>query len=115
MVKKRYGITVCCEYDINYWSIKKQILNLKGIYDADPVLIDIPCTCFLITQTVGTTIYSYVLCDGALTSLTLTVGDEPTYVCTKYAPCVTSSTLGATYTIVNSLTECTNNNDCNPL
>jgi len=115
MVKKRYGITICCEYDINYWSIKKQILNLKGIYDADPVLLDIPCTCFLITQTVGTTIYSYVLCDGTLTSLTLTVGDEPTYVCTKYAPCVTSSTLGATYTIVNSLTECTNNNDCNPL
>lgn len=115
MVKKRYGITVCCEYDINYWNIKKQILNLKGIYDADPVLIDIPCTCFLITQTVGTTIYSYVLCDGALTSLTLTVGDEPTYVCTKYAPCVTSSTLGATYTIVNSLTECTINDDCNQL
>ena len=113
MVKKRYGITICCEYDINYWSIKKQILNLKGIYDADPVLLDIPCTCFLITQTVGTTIYSYVLCDGALTSLTLTVGDEPTYVCTKYAPCVTSSTLGATYTIVNSLTECTINDDCN--
>ena len=113
MVKKRYGITICCEYDINYWSIKKQILNLKGIYDADPVLLDIPCTCFLITQTVGTTIYSYVLCDGALTSLTLTVGDEPTYVCTKYAPCVTSSTLGATYTIVNSLTECTKNDDCN--
>lgn len=41
MVKVRYGITVCCEYDIDYWDIKKQLLDLKSIADLNPVLLPI--------------------------------------------------------------------------
>lgn len=41
MVKNRYGITICCDHDVDKWDIKKQILDLKAIYD--PAL----CRCFL--------------------------------------------------------------------
>lgn len=41
MVAKRYGITICCDHDPDTWIIKKQILDLKAIYDPDL------CKCFL--------------------------------------------------------------------
>ena len=33
MVAIRYGITICCDHDINKWDIKKQLLELNAIYD----------------------------------------------------------------------------------
>jgi hypothetical protein len=33
MVAKRYGITICCDHDIDKWDIKMQLLQLKAIYD----------------------------------------------------------------------------------
>lgn len=33
MVAKRYGITICCDHDIDKWDIKKQLLELNAIYD----------------------------------------------------------------------------------
>lgn len=41
MVANRYGIHICCDHDVDKWSIKKQILDLKAIYDPDL------CKCFL--------------------------------------------------------------------
>ena len=35
MVSRRYGITICCDHDIDKWEIKKQLLDLKSIYDPD--------------------------------------------------------------------------------
>lgn len=44
MAKVRYGITVCCDEDIDKWDIKKQELNLRALYD--PTLcINTFCTC----------------------------------------------------------------------
>lgn len=33
MLRKRYGITVCCDEDLDKWDIKKQLLDLKALYD----------------------------------------------------------------------------------
>lgn len=33
MVAIRYGITICCDHDIDKWDIKKQLLELNAIYD----------------------------------------------------------------------------------
>lgn len=33
MVAIRYGINICCDHDIDRWDIKKQLLDLKALYD----------------------------------------------------------------------------------
>lgn len=33
MVAVRYGIEICCDHDVDKWDIKKQLLELKAIYD----------------------------------------------------------------------------------
>ncbi len=33
MAIKRYGITICCDHDLQKWTIKKRILDLKSLYD----------------------------------------------------------------------------------
>lgn len=33
MVLKRYGVEICCDHDIDKWDIRKQILELKALYD----------------------------------------------------------------------------------
>lgn len=35
MIAKRYGLTVCCQEDADKWSIKKELLDLKAIYDPE--------------------------------------------------------------------------------
>lgn len=48
MVAKRYGITICCDHDIDKWDIKMQLLQLKAIYDeclcVSAATISCPCT-----------------------------------------------------------------------
>lgn len=47
MVATRYGITICCEHDIDRWDIKMQLLQLSAIYNPDlcnpPVTPPDPC------------------------------------------------------------------------
>lgn len=33
MVAIRYGINICCDHDVDKWDIKKQLLDLKALYD----------------------------------------------------------------------------------
>lgn len=33
MVSIRYGIDICCDHDVDKWDIKKELLELKAIYD----------------------------------------------------------------------------------
>jgi hypothetical protein len=35
MIVKRYGVKMCCDLDVDKWDIKKQILDLKALYDPD--------------------------------------------------------------------------------
>jgi hypothetical protein len=35
MVSIRYGISICCDHDVDKWEIKKELLELSGIYDPD--------------------------------------------------------------------------------
>lgn len=48
MVAKRYGITICCDHDIDKWDIKMQLLQLKAIYDeclcVSAATTSCPCT-----------------------------------------------------------------------
>jgi hypothetical protein len=49
MVRRRYGITICCDKDIPYWTIKKELLDLAAIYDENlckrcpPISCCTPC------------------------------------------------------------------------
>jgi hypothetical protein len=114
MARLRYGITVCCDEDIDYWDVKKQLLDLKAILDPNPQLLDIPCTCFTITQLTGRNTYSYVSCAGVLTNITLNAGDVY-YPCTKLRPCVTNCDNVGTYTLASSESECATDGDCVPV
>jgi len=113
MVKARYGVTICCDRDINYWDVKKELLDLQAILDPDPVLVDIPCTCWTITQTLGSGTYTYLSCVGEGSVVTLLQGQSTT-VCSKYIPCLSVSTQGATYSVAGLGTQCTNNQSCIP-
>lgn len=112
MVKARYGITICCERDINYWDVKKEILDLQSILDPDPALINIPCTCWTVTQTTGSGIYTYLSCAGEGSIINLQTGQSAT-VCAKYRPCPSANT--GTYSISGLGTECTDNQSCEPI
>jgi len=44
MVSIRYGITICCDHDVDKWDIKKQLLDLASIYDPEMCVSSIiPC------------------------------------------------------------------------
>lgn len=43
--KRRYGISVCCEDDYQKWFIKKQLLDLRAIYDPNLCKTVCPVTC----------------------------------------------------------------------
>lgn len=45
MAKVRYGITVCCEEDIDKWDIKKQELDLRALYDPSLCKSTLPVCC----------------------------------------------------------------------
>ena len=111
MARSRYGITVCCDEDIDYWDVKKQLLDLKAILDPNPQLLYIPCTCFTITQLTGSNTYSYITCAGVLTNITLNPGDV-SYPCTKLRPCVVNCDNVGTYTLTSFGNICTEDADC---
>lgn len=113
VARVRYGITICCDHDVEKWWIKKELLNLKAIYD--PAL-DCPpkrCYCYTIEQAVGTTEFKYVNCDGDCTSITLLQGDTQ-YVCSQTWPNAICPAEGSLYTITNSQEDCLTNADCLP-
>lgn len=43
--KRRYGISSCCEEDVQKWTIKKQLLDLRAIYDPTLCVTCPPVTC----------------------------------------------------------------------
>lgn len=43
--KRRYGISTCCEDDYQKWFIKKQLLDLRAIYDPELCVTCPPITC----------------------------------------------------------------------
>lgn len=45
MVAIRYGINICCDHDIDKWDIKKQLLNLKALYDPNLCICFLPTCC----------------------------------------------------------------------
>lgn len=45
MLVTRYGLTICCEYDRTKWDIKKNLLDLKSIYDPGIPIVCCPPTC----------------------------------------------------------------------
>lgn len=47
MIKKRYGVKMCCDLSVNKWDIKKQLLDLKALFDPElckPICCEAP-TC----------------------------------------------------------------------
>lgn len=112
VAKVRYGIDICCDHDVEKWWIKKELLNLKAIYD--PAL-DCPpkvCYCYTIVQTAGTTDFKYISCDGDCTMTTLVAGDTQ-YVCSQTWPSAICPDPEDLYTI-ESTTTCTNGESCEP-
>jgi len=77
------------------------------------LLVDIPCTCWTITQTVGSGTYSYVSCAGIGSLVTVLAGESIT-VCSKYIPCMSTCIQGSAYSISGLGTECTDNQSCIP-
>ena len=112
VVAVRYGIKICCDHDIDRWDIKKQILELKAIYD--PAL-DVPatpvCKCYRIVQYTGSATYKFINCVGTLTEIT-TVSDTTYSVCAQGFPKVYCPSEGASFTIEKSDNSCTDDEVC---
>jgi len=43
MLELRYGITTCCSEELTKWDIKKQLLDLKALYDEDLCRAELCC------------------------------------------------------------------------
>lgn len=113
VAKVRYGIDICCDYDIDKWWIKKELLNLKAIYD--PAL-DCPpkvCKCYTITQTAGSTDFKYINCEGDCITISLGTG-ETGYICSQIWPNALCPDLGDLYTIETIGALCTDDLFCAP-
>ena len=123
MAVKRYGITVCCDIDVDKWDIKRQLLELSAIYDPSlcvcllpvpvPVCypIEVPCTCTTITILSGSGTFTYIDCDGISQFVTFDTFNHG-YICSKTAPILTSNPTKVTYTITNTNIECTTDKFC---
>ena len=110
----RYGINICCDHDVDKWWIKKELLNLKAIYD--PAL-DIPvkvCYCYKLVQTAGTTDFKYISCEGDCSTIRLVTGDTR-YVCSQNWPNAVCPESGSIYTIESLTTICTDGQSCEPV
>ena len=114
VVAVRYGVKICCDHDVDKWDIKKQILDLKALYD--PAL-DIPitpvCKCYTISQYAGSATYKYVNCAGSLTEIISTPNTDY-YICAQSFPKVYCLSEGGAFEIINSDTTCTDNAGCIP-
>ena len=114
MAVERYGITICCDHDVDRWDIEKRILDLKAIYDpAYEKPLAKTCYCYTITQVINTVTYSYISCEGNVTTVELTPGQE-TNVCSQIYPRPCCPPEGSEFTIDASETACTSNEDCVP-
>lgn len=125
MAVKRYGITVCCDIDVDKWDIKRQLLELSAIYDPslcvcllpvpvpEPVCypIEVPCRCITITILTGDGTFTYIDCDG-ISQIATFDSFNHSYICSKTAPTLTSDPAEVTYTITNTNIECTTDNFC---
>lgn len=112
VARVRYGIDICCDHDVEKWWIKKQILNLKAIYD--PAL-DVPvkptCYCYTITQGVGVNIFKYINCEGSCTNVTV-AENTSINVCAMYSPKLVCPSDNDNFEIIKSNTECLSVEDC---
>jgi hypothetical protein len=112
VARVRYGIDICCDHDVERWWIKKQILNLKAIYD--PAL-DVPvkptCYCYTITQGTGTNIFKYINCEGSCTNVTVSENTSIN-VCAMYSPKLVCPSDNDNFEIIKSNTECLSVNNC---
>lgn len=112
MITARYGITACCEVDVNKWDIKKHIVDYELMtIPKEELYTPRTCYCYTITVTSGTVTFKYISCEGNWTSVTLTKG--VTSYCSQNKPQVQCTELGVIYEITSSNTECISNNDCN--
>ena len=48
MATRRYGLKFCCDIDLQRWSIKKELLELNDIKDAEFTITDCPAVEFII-------------------------------------------------------------------
>jgi hypothetical protein len=111
MTSVRYGISSCCEVDVNKWDIKKQIVDFELItIPKEEVHTPRTCYCYTITVTTGTANFKYINCEGDWCKVTLT--ENTANVCSQNKPQADCVELGVIYEINSSTTECETNDDC---
>jgi len=133
MVAVRYGIKICCDHDLQKWNIRKQLLDLRAIYDpalcanlippcpescppvcpVDPVI----CYCYTIFhQTTGSTKYKYTECLLG-TEIVFTSSEiEAVNVCSRTIPVIVEISCGTEMSIIETVqASCTTNQDCSTL
>lgn len=88
MAKARYGIKICCEKDFDYWDIKKQILELKALYDEDICQVQFPCKCYSLSNSNPTTptLFNYSDCNAKYLTISVTQADGIVKVCATNVP-----------------------------
>jgi len=130
MVAVRYGIKICCDQDLQKWDIKKQLLDLRAIYDpalcanlippcpescppvcpVEPIL----CYCYTIKHfTTGTTTYEYTDCLLGTVIKFTSEEIEVAYVCSRTLPVIIHISCGTEISsIEGGDTVCLTNADC---
>lgn len=88
MAKARYGIKICCEKDFDYWDIKKQILELKALYDENVCEVQFPCKCYSLSNSNPSvpTVFNYSDCNAKYLTISVTNGDGIVKVCATNVP-----------------------------
>lgn len=90
MVKTRYGITICCDKDKNldYWDIKRQLLELKVLYNTTGCQLQFPCYSYDLVNLdpLNDTSFTYIDCVSNTIVVTLTNTQGVLTVCAANLP-----------------------------
>lgn len=114
MLANRYGLDNCCDIDTQKWSMKKAWLDLEE--KKDPGLstpTPITCYCYEISSIAEDNSFTYITCDGSVTTVLVPEG-QTINVCSQSYPKPYCPVEGADYTITQSTQTCESNDDCQP-
>ncbi len=90
MVKTRYGITICCDKDkdLDYWDIKKQLLDLKAIFSDTACQLQFPCYNYELVNLDpdNDSSFTYLNCLSVSVTIIVTNAEGAVTVCSSNLP-----------------------------
>lgn len=90
MAKTRYGITICCDdgKDIDYWDIKRQVLEFKALTDSSACQVQFPCYSYELVNLdpLNDSVFVYQNCNAQYVNVIVTNLEGTVIICSTNLP-----------------------------